>query len=184
MSQYIAFLRAINVGGGRSVKMKVLHQCFEALDFSSIKTFIASGNVTFETTSGNAKSLEKKIEKRLREELEYEVEVFIRTDRELAKIANHKSFPQSKISSAAEFNILLLRAKLDAKSKTNIMELQTDTNEFHVHGREIYWLRSKLQGKSTFSTVPFEKILGKEFTIRSAKTIKKIVLKLSGTKHG
>ncbi|HLO27663.1 MAG TPA: hypothetical protein VK249_00920 [Anaerolineales bacterium] len=53
------------------------------------------------------------------------------------------------------------------------MELQTDTDEFHIRGREIYWLRRKKMGKSTFFRVPFEKPLGKRFTIRSAKTIKK-----------
>jgi uncharacterized protein (DUF1697 family) len=52
MSQYIAFLRAINVGG-HTVKMDPLRQLFEALGFSQVETFIASGNVIFNSTSKN-----------------------------------------------------------------------------------------------------------------------------------
>jgi uncharacterized protein (DUF1697 family) len=73
VSRYITLLRAINVGRGRAVKMESLRQVFESLGFSKVTTFIASGNVVFETTTKNIKSLEKKIEKRLQEALGYEV---------------------------------------------------------------------------------------------------------------
>lgn len=183
MSQYIAFLRAINVGGGRTIKMKSLRKVFESLGFSKVATFIASGNVTFETRAKNVKALEKKIEKSLREELGYEVTSFIRTDTQLIKISHYKPFPQSKINAAAEFNIIFLSDRPGKKSRQKVMELKTDTNEFRVHGREIYWLRRKEQSKSSFSTIPFEKALGKRFTIRSAKTIKRMALKIVGSKH-
>ena len=70
MSRFIAFLRAINIAGGRTVKMESLRQVFESLGFSGVATFIASGNVVFETTTKNTRTLERKIEKRLREALE------------------------------------------------------------------------------------------------------------------
>jgi uncharacterized protein (DUF1697 family) len=183
MSQDIALLRAINVGGGRTIKMKALRQPFESLGFLNVATFIASGNVIFETTTKNVKALEKKIEKRLREELGYEVATFIRTDIQLTKIAHYKSFPQTKINTASEFNIIFLSDRLDKKSRQKVRELKTSTNEFRVHGREIYWLRRKERGKSNFSTIPFEKALGKRFIIRSAKTIKRMALKISASKH-
>jgi uncharacterized protein (DUF1697 family) len=183
MSRYVALLRAINVGGGRTIKMKTLRQSFESLGFLNVASFVASGNVIFEARTKNVKALEKKVEKRLRKELGYEVATFIRTETQLTKIAYYKSFPQAKINSASEFNIIFLSDKLDKKSRQKVRELGTGTNEFRVHGREIYWSRRKEQGKSTFSTIPFEKALGKRFTIRSAKTIKRMALKISGSKH-
>ncbi len=85
MLRFVAFLRAINVGNGRTVRMDSLHQLFESLGFSGVETFIASGNVVFETRTKNTKTLERKIEKKLREALGYEVAAFVRTDKELAK---------------------------------------------------------------------------------------------------
>ena len=52
MTRLIAFLRAINVGG-HTVKMDHLRQLFESLGFSGVETFIASGNVVFETNARN-----------------------------------------------------------------------------------------------------------------------------------
>jgi uncharacterized protein (DUF1697 family) len=88
MFRFIAFLRAINVGRGRTVKMQSLRQVFESLGLSRVATFIASGNVIFDATTRDTKTLERKIEKRLREVFGYEVPTFIRREAELAKIAN------------------------------------------------------------------------------------------------
>ena len=90
MFRFIAFLRAINVGGGRTVKMQSLRQVFESLGFSKVATFIASGNVVFETTTKEAKTLERKIERALKEALSYEVRTFVREEAELIKIVAYR----------------------------------------------------------------------------------------------
>jgi uncharacterized protein (DUF1697 family) len=177
MSRFIAFLRAINIGGGRTVKMESLRQVFESLGFSGVATFIASGNVVFETTTKNTRTLERKIEKRLREALGYEVATSIRTDAELAEVANYEPFPQSKRDADANLNIVFLADRLDGKTRQKVRALRTDTDDFRVRGRELYWLRRKKQNGSTFSTVPLEKTLGRPFTIRGAKTVKELVAK-------
>jgi uncharacterized protein (DUF1697 family) len=61
MPRYVAFLRAINVGG-HIVKMDYLRSLFEELGFTNVETFIASGNVVFDSSYKNPASLEKKIE--------------------------------------------------------------------------------------------------------------------------
>src|SRR5215467_6473926 len=98
VSRFFAFLRAINVGGGRTVKMQSLRRVFESLGFSKVETFIASGNVIFETMTQKTKTLESKIEKALQEALGYEVRTFVRTEAELAKIAGYRPFRQSKFN--------------------------------------------------------------------------------------
>jgi uncharacterized protein (DUF1697 family) len=59
MFTLIAFLRAINVGRGRTVKMQSLRQAFDSLGFSSVVTFIANGNVIFTTMKRNTKTRRK-----------------------------------------------------------------------------------------------------------------------------
>lgn len=78
MFRFIAFLRAINVGRGRTVKMRSLRQVFESLGLSKVTTFIASGNVVFETRTKKTKMLERKIEGALKDALGYEVHTFVR----------------------------------------------------------------------------------------------------------
>lgn len=45
MYRYAAFLRAVNVGRGRTVKMDELRKMAEDLGFVDVRTFIQSGNL-------------------------------------------------------------------------------------------------------------------------------------------
>jgi len=86
MPKYVAFLRAINVGG-HTVKMDHLRLIFEAMGLKNVETFIASGNVIFDSTAKNSKALESKIEEFLQERLGYQVATFIRSTSEVGNIA-------------------------------------------------------------------------------------------------
>jgi uncharacterized protein (DUF1697 family) len=176
MPRYIAFLRAINVGG-HTVKMDVLRQQFEALGFSNVETFIASGNVVFETTATNTRSLEKKIEQHLRAALGYEVATFIRTAAELSAIAQYQPFSPSALKTAQALNVAFLADALDAASQKKLMALKTDIDDFHVQGREAYWLCRKKQSESTFSNAVLEKTIGRPSTLRGVNTIQKMAAK-------
>jgi len=182
MFRFIAFLRAINVGGGRTVKMQSLRQIFESLGFFNVATFIASGNVVFETTTKRTETLERMIEKALKEALGYEVRTFVRGEDELAKIDNYRPFPGSKFDETWQSNIIFLADNLNTKLKQNVKALRTKTDAFEVHGREVYWRRRRKQNGALFSTVPLEKILGPAFTVRGVNIIKRIVSKYRPSK--
>jgi uncharacterized protein (DUF1697 family) len=61
--RYAAFLRGINVGGNKMIKMQDVAKAFESLGFSNVKTLIQSGNVIFESAPTDDEKLIKKIEK-------------------------------------------------------------------------------------------------------------------------
>ncbi len=176
MPRYIAFLRAINVGG-RTVKMEPLRDLFAGLGFSGVETFIASGNVIFDSKSTDAAALEKRIAKRLESALGYAVAVFLRTDAELAAIAAYRPFNQSALKAATALNIAFLAGPLSAGAQEALMNLKTAIDDFHVHGREVYWLCRKKQSESTFSNAVFERITKGQATFRSASTVAKIAAK-------
>jgi uncharacterized protein (DUF1697 family) len=56
---YLALLRGINVGGKNKVPMAELKACFEELGCENVRTYIASGNVLFESTKGSAELTEE-----------------------------------------------------------------------------------------------------------------------------
>ena len=51
---YLALLRGINVGGKNKVPMAELKACFEELGCKNVRTYIASGNVMFESNKSSA----------------------------------------------------------------------------------------------------------------------------------
>ena len=176
MATCFAFLRAINVGG-HTVTMEELRRLFEGLSLKKVETFIASGNVIFESPSKDMPALQKKIEAHLRKSLGYEVKVFIRSGAELAAIAPYKPFKQPEVESATALIVALLDVPVPAKAKQALLSFKTPADAFHVHGREAYWLCKIKQNESPFFKVGFEKALGLPATARNMNTIAKIAAK-------
>jgi uncharacterized protein (DUF1697 family) len=66
MDTYVILMRGINVGGKNKVPMADLRKCLEELGFSSVSTYIASGNVLLESDK-HADEIKAQIEKALPE---------------------------------------------------------------------------------------------------------------------
>lgn len=176
MPRYVAFLRAINVGG-RVVKMERLREAFEELGLAKVETFIASGNVIFQSRF-EAAMLERKIEKHLEKTLGYEVTTFIRSDSELAAIGAHDSFSAAMLCvPASTLYIGLLAAEPSAETQARLLSYPSKVDEFHFHQRELYWLCRTRASESEFSGARLEKLLGMRATVRNVNTINRLVLK-------
>ena len=172
MSQYIAFLRGINVGG-HNVRMDVLREHFEAAGCAKVATFIASGNVIFESRAA-ASRIEAKIERQLADALGYEVATFIRRRDDVSAVTTHAAFPEAEIAAAGAFCVGFLKAPLTAAQQGQLQQLSTDIDAFHTHQRELYWLCRVRQSESKFSNVAFERGLGASATFRSITTVRKL----------
>ena len=173
MPRLIAFLRAINVGG-HHVTMKELRGLFDALGFKEVDTFIASGNVIFTSRSKGIQILQQRIEDRLRTSLGYEVKAFIRTEAEVAAIACYQPFKESQLRCAEALNVGFLAEPLGAAATKALMALKTDIDDFHVHGREVYWLCKRRQSESTFSNALLERTLHVRSTFRGVSTVSRL----------
>ena len=176
-ARHIAFLRAINVGG-HTVKMERLRQFFTALGYANVETFIASGNVIFDAPVQNARAIEEQIEGHLRESLGYAVATFVRTPAELAAIAQYEPFAAADLE--ADGNALYIAFLLAAPSdeaQQALLAARTPTDEFHFHGRELYWLCRTRVSDSVFSGARIERMLGMPVTMRNATTVRKLAAK-------
>ena len=174
MPRYFAFLRAINVGG-HTVTMETLRSMCESFGLSNVETFIASGNLIFQSTDPDADALELKIASGLQRALGYEVATFIRSPAQLAQIAAYPAFSPSDLDTAAAFNIAFLHAPLDDLAQKKLLGLTSAIDTFVSHEREVYWLCRKKQSESTFSNAVLERTLAVQSTLRGANTIRKMV---------
>ena len=178
MYRYIALLGGINVGGHR-VKMDTLRELFETVGFSNVATFIASGNVIFETAADDTPALETQIEQHLKQALGYRVPTFIRSSRELAAIARYQPFATSEADASFHtLSIMFTTHPLPDDLGDKLGAFATPMDQFHVHKREIYWL---CRGKTTESLVDWPRV-GKALTfppvtVRNATTIRKMSAK-------
>lgn len=173
MQKYVAFLRAINVGGNSLIKMDVLKKHFESFGLDKVQTYIQTGNVIFESKERDASKLEKKIESQLEKALGYSVTIFLRTIEEVVSIAGESPFEPKENETV---HISFLAEKPGAATNKKLLTFNSAADEFIIQEREVYNLRHH-RDASVFSNQFIEKVLEIPATTRNLTTIKKIVEK-------
>jgi len=168
--RYVAFLRAINVGG-HIVKMDALKKSFIRLGFEDVDTFIASGNVLFSSRSKDTAKLERQIGAQLQKDLGYEVATFVRTADEVVAVAAYQAFSAKAIEAAVAHNVGFLSAAMTDEGRVALEKLASAVDVFHVNQREWYWLSQGRQSESVISNAAIERALKVRSTLRGMNTI-------------
>ena len=172
----IAFLRAINVGG-HTVKMEALRALVGELGYANVATFIASGNLIFDTPPTPTAALEAELERHLHAALGYEVLTFIRTAGELAAIAGYLPFGPPEPGVHA-LHVAFMKEPLGAAAEARLLALSSETDVFHAHGREFYWLcRTRLSDSPLSSGAALARAVGAPTTMRNVTTVRKLAAK-------
>ena len=170
---HIALLRAINVGG-HTVSMERLRGLFAELGHKNVRTLIASGNVIFDAGAKKPAALESAIEKHLEKALGYAVTTFVRTPDEISAVVAHEAFPRSVIDKAHALWIAFLKDTPGADAARKLSALRCATDDFHVNGREVYWLRRVTSTDSKIAGNSVERALGAPLTARNITTVTKL----------
>jgi len=166
MPTYVAFLRAINVGG-RFVKMATLAQHFRDLGHADAHTYINSGNVVFRSASRNATALATTIEQGLPPLLGFETHAFVRSAAQLHEVAG-RGMALAADRELADVNVAFLGAALSAEQASVLATLRSAVDDFEVRGTEVYWMCRIKQSESKFSNTLFERKLKVRTTLRRA----------------
>src|SRR5262245_19183944 len=94
MGAYVAFLRAVNVGGTGKLPMSDLKALCEKAGFKKVRTYIASGNVVFESRMKEVQ-VKNALEAALATYAGKAVGVMVRTPSELAEVLANNPFPDA-----------------------------------------------------------------------------------------
>jgi uncharacterized protein (DUF1697 family) len=111
MGAMIALLQGINVGGHRKVPMAELRALAEENGLHAPRTYVASGNLVFESGEPAAK-LESKLETAIASRFGFSVPVVVRTAVDWARTAAGNPFPEE--SAATPGLVLLVAGKQPA----------------------------------------------------------------------
>jgi uncharacterized protein (DUF1697 family) len=163
MPAYIALLRAVNVGGTGKLPMIELKAICERAGFTKAKTYIASGNVVFQSTKSESQ-VKKTLEAALETYAGKPVGVLIRTAAEMATVAAANPFSDAPPSKT-------LAIFLDARPPANTLDAIANqtTEQLRLGQREIYMYYPEGIGKSKLR-IP----AGKTGTARNINTISKL----------
>jgi uncharacterized protein (DUF1697 family) len=155
---YVAFLRGINVGGHKIIKMDALKRAFEKIGMKKVKTILASGNVLFESTESDPETLCGQIETGLEKSLGHPVGVVLRNMTQIEKLEKSDPFKGVAITPATRLWVTLLKKKQKGKSEVFTVFQVSDN------------LRAGMDAMDNL-----DKTYGKQITTRSWNTLGRIL---------
>jgi len=173
---YVALLRGINVGGNKLIRMKDLARICTDAGLKNVRTYIASGNVVFESGSANKTALTRKIEKALHQTLGYEVSVVLRTLSEIKSIVNRNPFRKYEASKDVMLCVVFLANEPKTKPTLPLVSLTDNLEVFEVaDGTACVVSRRKKSGWFGFPNNFVEKQFGVTGTTRQWSSVKKLL---------
>jgi uncharacterized protein (DUF1697 family) len=117
--------------------MADLKTCIEELGFEGVSTYIASGNVLFESGERDAAKLERKIERALEQRFRLPVKVVVLDRAAYSRIVN--AIPKSWESDASlRANVAFVRRGTEAKQVVRELEPDSAVEEVKAIGGAAY----------------------------------------------
>jgi uncharacterized protein (DUF1697 family) len=171
---YIAFLRGINIGGHR-VKMEQLRELFSELGLASVRSYIQTGNIFFESAETDRHALARKIEQHLADALGYEVPVFLRTIAEVEHALQLDPFKHLEATPDTRFLITFISRPLPATLKLPLTSSKNDYEILQATPGEVFSLLRIINGRPSNPVPLIEKTCKAKTTSRFFATTLKIL---------
>lgn len=171
--KYIALLRGINVGGNNKVAMAELKTCFENVGFTSVFTYINSGNVIFESTQTDTTKLVSLCEVAISKEFGFRVICSVIPAHELLEAL--KNAPSWWNNGEGKHNaIFVIAPKKADEIMAEVGEIKPEYEKVAAQHPIIFWSAPL----KTFSRTRYSRIVGtkvyQSVTIRNANTTNKL----------
>jgi uncharacterized protein (DUF1697 family) len=171
--KYVALLRGINVGGKTLIKMADLKTCIEELGLDDVSTYIASGNLLFESRERDAAKLERKIERAIEKRFELPMKVVVLNRAAYARIV--KAIPKSWAGDKTlRANVAFVRRGTNAKEVVRELQPDAAVEEVKAIDGAILWATKR----DAVNRSVMRKLIGgaayKELTVRNLNTTLKL----------
>jgi uncharacterized protein (DUF1697 family) len=161
--------------GRRRITNPELTEAVAALGFADVRTFRASGNLSFEAPADDPGELAQRLEDGLAGALGYPVATFVRDEDELRAIAGREPFAALAADAPrGKLQVALLAAAPSPAVRRKALALADEHDRLELHGRELYWLPSGGVSESALDMRALETLLG-AMTIRTEGTIAQLL---------
>lgn len=175
MATYISFLRGINVGGHKLIKMDALRNMFESLKFKDVKTYVQSGNVVFSFNKTDLKELEGSITRQIEKDFGHIVPVIVLTKEKLQKIIEQNPFSKDPEKDSSFLHLTFL-ADIPKEYNQEIFEKMKQVGEeIQFNENAIYLYCPNGYGKTKLNNNFIESNLKVKATTRNWKTTNELL---------
>jgi uncharacterized protein (DUF1697 family) len=149
----VALLRGINVGGRNKVPMADLRAAVESGGHTSVRTYIQSGNVCFDTDQPAA-GIEAGLEQVLARELGIDLVVVVRSQRQLRSVVHDAPDGFGQQPEVFHSDVMFLKAPLTASQAMRVVQTRDGVDRAWPGRGVVYFERlSERRAQSRMSRI-------------------------------
>jgi len=173
MTCRVALLRSVNVGGTGKLPMSRLLQLATSPGLTNARTFLASGNLLFDSDEQDSMTLESLLEERISDEIGLDTIVMVSGPDELAEAVETNPFraPES------ELQVAFRKDRSAPPNSRRLVELaaRVAPDEFAVGAGDVHLRYPNGQARSKLTAATLERGLGTPVTVRGVRTVRGIL---------
>ncbi len=173
MNVYIAFLRAINVGGNNALPMKSLVAILEGMGAREVKTYIQSGNAVFQSAHKNPAQLSSQLAAEIQKHHGFEPFTLVLGLEALRQACADNPFPEAE-ADPKSLHLGFLAAKPQRPDLGKLSSLKKAGERFHL-GDGVFYLHAPEGVGNSKLAASAEKLLGVAMTDRNWRTVCKVL---------
>ena len=174
MHTYAAFLRAINVGGSKPLKMPQLADLVARAGGRHVRTWIASGNVVFGFPSTDAGSVEGRLDRALCRERAVASDVIVRSVDQLESVESRNPFPEEARRDPAHLTVTFFKRPVPRAALPSLQALGRGRERVAPIDRDLFVYYPEGIGRSKLTLSAMERLTGDRGTSRNWNTVVKI----------
>jgi uncharacterized protein (DUF1697 family) len=165
MASIVCFLRGVNVGGNKMIKMDALRELCISLKLRDPRTYLQSGNVVFTAAEGSLDRMARRIEDAIEKRVGFRPDVILRTADEMRDVVKRNPFAGRADVPPNKLIVVFLAAEPGKPSGF------AGPEDVRISGREAYIYYVNGQGRSRLTLPVIEKALGARGTARNWNTV-------------
>jgi uncharacterized protein (DUF1697 family) len=174
MREYVALLRAVNLGGATQVRMGDLRTRLSELGFVDVRSLLQSGNLLFKTELARRDKIERLIEDEISRSFGRPAQCFARTPEEWRKVIRGNPYPRQAAEDPGHLMVLLLKSAPPDAAWLALQAAITGRETVRGDGDHGYIVYPDGMGRSRLTLDRIEAALGTRGTTRNWNTANKI----------
>lgn len=174
MEPYVAFLRAVNVGGKNILPMADLRDVATQFGLTDPETLLQSGNLFFRSEL-SPQQIQSELEGQILVRFGFEVKIMLRTLSEMNAIVTSNPLPNEAANAPSKFLVMFLGDLTDSSNAETLQARAKDGEQFAMFSNNLYGFFPNGLGSTKLTTSVIEKIFGTAGTGRNWNTVLKAI---------
>jgi uncharacterized protein (DUF1697 family) len=173
LKTWIALLRGVNVGGNGKLPMKDLVTSLQRVGYGSVRTYIQSGNIVFQSAKGTSHTLSTQIATLIMKDFGFQPSVMLLSDQELSDAIRDNPFPKA-VDSPKSLHLCFLAESPANPNLEALTRLKSGNEAFALKDRVLYLHTPDGYGDSRLAA-KVEHHLGVDTTSRNWRTVNQLL---------